>query len=136
MIRLLFSSHGFVLALVFSLSTNISAEEMEMNHSHMKDHGMHKASHHAPPGIMGGEYHKKGHLMFSINTMRMNMKENSNLGKSLSDQQIISLPNPYTDGSMLPKLSAVPQKMKMDMTMLEGMYGLSDQQTLMFMPII
>ena len=52
------------------------------------------------------------------------MKQNSDLGKRLSDQQIISLPNPYTNGSMLPKLSAVPQKMNMDMTMLEGMIRL------------
>ena len=124
---------SFVLSLVFSFSMNISSEEMEMSHSHMKGHEMHKASHHAPSGIMGGEYHKKGQLMFSIKRMRMNMKQNSDLGKRLSDQQIISLPNPYTDGSMLPKLSAVPQKMNMDMTMLEGMYGLSDQHTLMFM---
>lgn len=124
---------SFVLSLVFSLSMNISSEEMEMSHSHMKGHEMHKASHHAPSGIMGGEYHKKGQLMFSIKRMRMNMKQNSDLGKRLSDQQIISLPNPYTNGSMLPKLSAVPQKMNMDMTMLEGMYGLSDQHTLMFM---
>lgn len=130
--RLLFL-RGFVLTLVFPLSVNILSEEMEMNHSHMKDHGMHKASHHAPSGIMGGEYHKKGQLMFSIKKMRMNMKQNSNLGKRLSDQQIISLPNPYSNGSMLPKLSAVPLNMNMDMTMLEGMYGISDKYTLMLM---
>ena len=44
---------SLVLSLVFSLSMNISSEEMEMSHSHMKGHEMHKASHHAPSGIMG-----------------------------------------------------------------------------------
>ena len=130
--RYLFSP-SFVLTFLFFFSINISSEEMEMSHSHMKGHGMHKASHHAPSGIMGGVYHKKGQLMFSIKRMRMNMKQNNDLGERLTDQQIISLPNPYYNGSTLPKLSVVPKSMDMEMTMLEGMYGLSDKYTLMFM---
>ena len=130
--RLLFP-HGFVLTLAFCFSINLFSEEMKMDHSHMKGHVMHKASHHSPSGIMGGESHKKGQFMFSVKQMRMSMKKNSNLGTRLSDQEIISLPNPYYNGSTLPKLSVVPKSMDMEMTMLEGMYGLSDKYTLMFM---
>ena len=125
--------YAFFFTLVFCFSTNLLSEEMKMDHSHMKDHVMHKASHHSPSGIMGGESHKKGQFMFSVKQMRMSMKKNSNLGTRLSDQEIISLPNPYHNGSTLPKLSVVPKKMNMDMTMLEGMYGLSDRYTLMLM---
>ena len=125
--------YTFFFTLVFCLSTNLFSEEMKMDHSHMKGHAMHKASHHSPSGIMGGESHKKGQFMFSVKQMRMSMKKNSNLGTRLSDQEIISLPNPYYNGSTLPKLSVVPKSMDMEMTMLEGMYGLSDKYTLMFM---
>ena len=82
--------------LVFSISVNVhSKDEMhsqtDMKDSHM-EHLLHKASHHAPIGIMGGEYHKKGEFMFSINRKRVSMKDNSSNGKQLSDYKIISLP--------------------------------------------
>lgn len=107
-------------------------EHHDMNESSM-NHEMHNAAHLVPIGIMGGEVHMKGHFMMSIKQMRMSMEGNSNDDKSLSDSEIINLPNPYTMMNMPSKLSVVPQEMEMNMTMIGGMYGVSDRQTLMFM---
>ena len=107
-------------------------EHHDMNESSM-NHEMHNAAHLVPIGIMGGEVHMKGHFMMSIKQMRMRMEGNSNDDKSLSDSEIINLPNPYTMMNMPSKLSVVPQEMEMNMTMIGGMYGVSDRQTLMFM---
>jgi hypothetical protein len=107
-------------------------EHHDMNESSM-NHEMHNAAHLVPIGIMGGEVHMKGHFMMSIKQMRMSMEGNSNDDISLSDSEIINLPNPYTMMNMPSKLSVVPQEMEMNMTMIGGMYGVSDRQTLMFM---
>jgi len=107
-------------------------EHHDMNESSM-NHEIHNAAHLVPIGIMGGEVHMKGHFMMSIKQMRMSMEGNSNDDKSLSDSEIINLPNPYTMMNMPSKLSVVPQEMEMNMTMIGGMYGVSDRQTLMFM---
>jgi hypothetical protein len=82
---------------------------------------------------MGGQVHKKGHFMLSLRQMRMSMEGNSDNNISLSDSEIINLPNPYPMMNMPSKLSVVPQKMDMNMTMIGAMYGISNQQTLMFM---
>jgi len=96
-------------------------------------HGMHRPSHHAPIGIMGGKYHKKGEFMLSIRLHKMGMQDNSDSGEHLSDEQIISLPHPYGMGTGATNLSVVPESMNMNMAMIGGMYGVSDRFTLMFM---
>ncbi|MBT5542499.1 MAG: hypothetical protein HOK34_06675 [Gammaproteobacteria bacterium] len=133
----------FLFALCFSIKTH--ANEMdhnhmamsEMDHSAMEesdmDHHMHSVSSQFPLGIMGGQVHKKGHFMLSLRQMRMSMEGNSDNNISLSDSEIINLPNPYPMMNMPSKLSVVPQKMDMNMTMIGAMYGISNQQTLMFM---
>ena len=131
--KLFLFSSTFTLFFCFSLSSY--SEETRMHHSHMKNHIMHKASHHSPSGVMGGEYHKQGEFMFSIRQMSMSMEKNSNQGTRLTDQEIISLPNPFQNGSFSPNLSVVPKNMNMQMSMLEGMYGLTDKYTLMFMAV-
>lgn len=124
------------------MSMNLSSNEMEqqhgsedhsMDHHSMMDHSMDHGSHQAPIGVMGGQVHKKGHFMLSIRQMSMSMKGNSNDGNSLTDSEIINLSNPYPMMNMPSKLSVVPQEMDMDMTMIGGMYGLTDRQTLMVM---
>lgn len=107
-------------------------EQHEMHVSEM-DHSMHHGSHQSPIGVMGKQVHQKGHFMLSIRQMSMSMKGNSNDGESLTDSEIINLPNPYSMMNMPSKLSVVPQEMDMDMTMLGGMYGLTDNHTLMMM---
>ena len=131
------------LLLSLFISINVCAEPALQHHSETKepamptampmDHLMHKPSHHAPIGMMGGEYHKEGEFMFSIRLHRMSMKENSSNGEQLSDNQIISLPHPYGMGTEVSNLSVVPKSMDMNMVMIEGMYGLSDRYTLMVM---
>ena len=122
------------ITLFFSVSiySNDMEHQHDMNESSM-NHEMHNAAHLVPIGIMGGEVHMKGHFMMSIKQMRMSMEGNSNDDISLSDSEIINLPNPYTMMNMPSKLSVVPQEMEMNMTMIGGMYGVSDWQTLMFM---
>ena len=109
-----------------------SMEQHEMHVSEM-DHSMHHGSHQSPIGVMGKQVHQKGHFMLSLRQMRMSMKDNSNYGQSLTDSEIITLVNPYSMTNMPAKLSVVPQEMDMDMTMLGGMYGITDNHTLMMM---
>ena len=88
---------------------------------------------HSPISIMGDHMHKSGEFMISLRRMNMNMKGNLNSTKSLTDADIINLPNPYKMGSMPAKLSVVPQKMDMQMTMLGLMFAPSDKVTIMSM---
>ena len=66
--------------LIFLGENSFSA--MEMDHEHTSKmsteaHGsMHKASHHPPITIMGGNFHKKGEFMLSFRFMKMEMKKN------------------------------------------------------------
>ena len=105
----------------------------ENMHGDKKDHSMDHGSHQVPIGVMGGQVHEKGHFMLSIRQMSMRMKGNSDDGGALTDSEIINLPNPYPMMNMPSKLSVVPQEMDMNMTMIGGMYGLTDRQTLMVM---
>ena len=125
------------LLLIFLGENSFSA--MEMDHEHTSKmspgtHGsMHKASHHPPIAIMGGNFHKKGEFMLSFRFMRMEMKKNQKNGKELSDYQIISHPNPFSMGNMASYLSVVPKKMNMEMGMMGLMYGFSDRVNGMLM---
>ena len=94
---------------------------------------MHKASHHAPIGVMGGEYHKKGEFMFSFRFMKMKMKGNRQGEEELSDYQVISFPNPFAMGNMPSKISVVPKEMEMNMSMTSLMYGFNNRVTGMTM---
>ena len=133
---------SFLLISPIALSANEMKHDHEMNgysmeeheiHAKEMHHSMHHGSHHSPIGIMGKQVHQKGHFMLSFRQMRMSMKGNNNDGQSLTDSEIIDLPNPYSMMNMPPKLSVVPQEMDMDMTMIGGMYGLTDSHTLMVM---
>lgn len=137
---------SFLLISPIALSANEMKHDHEMNgHSmeehemhakemdHSMHHSMHHGSHQSPIGIMGKQVHQKGHFMLSFRQMKMSMKGNTNDGQSLTDSEIIDLPNPYSMMNMPPKLSVVPQEMDMDMTMIGGMYGLTDSHTLMVM---
>ena len=92
-----------------------------------------RAVDHAPIGVMGDHFHKKGESMISLRHIKMYMAGNLIGNKDVSDGQIIELPNPYQMGNMPPKLSVVPQNMEMDMTMLGMMYAPSDSITIMGM---
>mgnify|MGYP001281800029 CR=1 FL=1 len=93
----------------------------------------HDAKKHAPIGVMGDHYHRKGEFMASIRFMKMDMGENAIGSRDISDQEIIELPNPFSMSGMPAKLSVVPENMVMDMVMIGGMYAPSDNLTWMGM---
>ena len=93
----------------------------------------HDAKKHAPIGVMGDHYHRKGEFMASVRFMRMDMGKNAIGSRDVSDQEIIELPNPFSMSGMPAKLSVVPENMVMDMVMIGGMYAPSDNLTWMGM---
>ena len=102
---------------------------------------------HGPIGVMADHYHKKGEWMISLRISHMEMKKNIFNGNSISANEILNQPNPYSDvkvsmGSpdttlsmnevtMPDNLSVVPKNMTMKMVMLGVMYAHSDKVTLM-----
>ena len=134
----IFSFRLQIWILVITLSQNLFSEteqshkEMELKSSE-KHSEMHKASHHSPIGVMGGEYHKKGEFMFSFRFMKMKMKGNRQGEEELSDYQVISFPNPFAMGNMPSKISVVPKEMEMNMSMTSLMYGFNNRVTGMTM---
>ena len=103
---------------------------MDHDHQNMANDSMHHSVSSIPLSIMEAGTHKAGHFMISLRHMKMSMNDNSDKGKKLSDQEIISYPSL---NSMTQFLSIVPKKMDMEMTMLEAMYGISDSHTFMLM---
>ncbi len=89
---------------------------------------------HGPIGVMGDHIHKKGQSMISVRLMHMTMKGTALDGRSISDSEILDLPNPFSSLPNMPmKLSVIPEIMSMRMVMLGGMYTPSDNLTLMGM---
>ena len=69
--------------------------------------------------------------MISVRQGYMDMSGNLLDGKSISNSQILAMPNPL--GDMPANLSVVPTEMDMKMTMIGAMYAPSDRVTLMAM---
>ena len=116
---------------------------------------------HAPIGVMADHFHKKGEWMVSLRVTNMEMKKNILNGNSISNDEILKQPNPYSDMPMMMRnfestvsvngvptrvtdhphgsemkmrnLSVIPKKMTMKMIMLGAMYAPSDKVTLMSM---
>ena len=120
------------------------------------------AIHHAPIGVMGDHLHKKGEWMVSLRFANMQMKKNIFNGNSISTEDILKQPNPFSKMPMVMKnsesmsamndipskisdhphtapmkipmnLSVIPKKMTMRMIMFGAMYAPSDKITLMGM---
>ncbi len=90
---------------------------------------------HAPIGVMADHRHKKGEKMLSYRYMTMDMDGSRNGTNSLTPDQIATtIPNRFFGNpGQPPTLRVVPTDMKMDMHMVGGMYGLTDNVTLMAM---
>lgn len=105
-------------------------------HAHEGDGGtVTYATDHAPIGVMGDHRHKEGDWMVSYRYMFMDMEGNRDGTDSLSPEEIAtSVPNRFagTPGQP-PTLRVVPTQMDMEMHMVGGMYGVSDQLTVMAM---
>ena len=101
------------------------------------------AIHHGPIGVIGDHFHKKGEWMVSLRLANMEMKKNILNGNSISAENILKQPNPFSKMPMMMKdsasmkmptsLSVIPKKMTMRMIMLGAMYAPSDKITLMGM---
>ena len=127
------------LILTFFLSSSLvilacdRSEPMSHDNSKMHDHSMHHDVSTIPISIMEAGTHEAGHFMIALRHMKMSMERNSDMGNTLSDQEIISFFNPYSVNERMPFLSIVPEKMDMKMTMLESMYVANDRYTFMLM---
>ena len=111
----------FLLPLLFLFSS----------HSYADTKSNSRAIDHAPIGVMGDHYHKKGEAMFSVRHSYMKMSGNRYNGDNVSTQDILAMPNPL--GNMPANLSVVPVEMTMKMTMVGGMYAPTNKITLMAM---
>lgn len=107
-------------------------ESMHKDHEtmHMEDH-MHHSEHHssAPVGTTGNMHHMG--WMVSVKQGLMNMNGNIMDGDSISNADILLMPNPM--GSIPANLSVIPEDMDMQMTMIDVMYAPSKDLTLMMM---
>ena len=86
---------------------------------------------HAPIGVSADHYHKKGESMISVRHGYMNMSGNIFDGSSITNAEILMMPNPLSN--MPANLSVIPKDMSMQMLMIGGMYAPSDSITLMAM---
>ena len=112
----------------------MASEVYSMSHEHSSaDSVDHKhQSHKHPPlpiGVMGN-MHPKG-FMFSIRHGFMRMKNNILDGNNISNSEILSISN--QTGNNPSNLSIIPENMEAKMTMVEGMYAVSNSLTLMVM---
>ena len=63
------------------------------------------AIHHGPIGVMAYHFHKKGEWMVSLRFANMEMKKNILNGYSISIEDILKQPNPFTKIPMMMKNS-------------------------------
>ena len=107
-------------------------ESMHKNHEsmHMMEHKDHTGHHSSAPIGTTGNMHHMG-WMVSVKQGVMNMNGNIMNGDSVSNVEILQMPNPL--GSMPANLSVIPKDMDMHMTMIDVMYAPSPDHTLMMM---
>ena len=60
-----------------------------------------KAIHHGPIGVMADHFHKKGEWMVSLRFANMEMKKNILNGNSISTEDILKQPNPFSKIPMM-----------------------------------
>jgi hypothetical protein len=90
--------------------------------SHASYAATHHVTSHAPIGIMGDHiHHKQGEWMLSYRFKQMSMQDNRRGTDNISTADVLS------------DFMVSPRKMEMDMHMLSGMVGLTDEITLMVM---
>jgi len=94
-----------------------------------------RADSHAPIGVMGDHFHKRGEWMLSYRYMSMRMAGNLDGSDAIDPDTIATtVPNRFFGMPMQPPtLRIVPVDMDMEMHMLGLMYAPSDRVTLMLM---
>ena len=102
-------------------------KEDHMDHmDHMAHSGNHSS---APIGVVGNMHHMG--WMLGIKQGHMYMSGNSLDGNSISNSEILQIPNEIS--SMPANLSVIPKNMDMQMTMVEAMYAPTQDITYMVM---
>jgi len=96
----------------------------ENNHNHQSEGHSHKASSHAPIGVMADHLHKRGDFMISYRAMSMQMEGNRRGTDRVSARSIVGT------GAQPGEFIVAPTSMDVEMQMLGAMYGLSDTVTL------
>ena len=121
-----------IIALLISWSVFSDDETMHKDHESMQmmDHMHHSAQHSSTPVGTTGNMHHMG-WMISVKQGLMNMSGNILDGDSISNADILLLPNSM--GDMPPNLSVIPEEMDMRMTMIDVMYAPTKDLTLMVM---
>ena len=120
--------------LVSLISWSVLSDDETMHKDHesmqMMDH-MHHSAHHSPTPVgTTGNMHHMG-WMISVKQGLMNMSGNILDGDSISNADVLLLPNAM--GDMPPNLSVIPEDMDMQMTMIDVMYAPTKDLTLMMM---
>lgn len=90
------------------------------------------ADKHAPAGLMGDHVHHQGDMMVEYKFMHMDMRGNRIGTRRVTAAEALA----YGQGLAPPtNVAATPTAMTMDMHMLHFMYGLTDDITLLVMPM-
>ena len=114
------SVKSLILILIFLMNVAVADSDIDS-----------RAIGHAPIGVSADHYHKKGESMISVRHGYMNMSGNIFNGSSITNTEILMMPNPLSN--MPANLSVIPKDMSMKMSMIGAMYAPSDSITLMVM---
>ena len=122
------------LIIILMVSWFVYSDDEDMHKEHesmqMMNHMHHSEDHSSAPVGTTGNMHHMG-WMVSLKHGLMNMNGNIMNGDSISDTDILQMPNPL--GNMPANLSVIPEDMDMQMTMIDVMYAPSKDLTLMLM---
>ena len=107
------------------------AQETECLHENHDGHNHHSLLNSAPAGVMGAHAHSQGEWMVGLKSMYMHMNELQDGTDSVKPSEVLGMP--MMMGVPTGKYMAVPTDMRMEMHMLDIMYGLTDKVTLALM---
>ena len=102
------------------------AQEIECDDPNHSTHNHSSLLNYAPARVMGTHAHNKGEWMVGLKSMYMHMNELQDGTNSVKPSEVLGMP---ASG----KYMAVPTDMRMEMHMLDIMYGLNDKITLAVM---
>lgn len=121
--RTSFPTISFSGVLVSALMLSSFTAVASANEGHQRS----SASSHAPIGVMGDHMHNQGEYMLSYRYMRMDMDGNRVGKQRVTPRDVVGT------GANPGQFLVVPTRMPMNMHMVGGMYGLSDNITLLAM---
>ena len=124
-----FMKHFFLAASLCGFTA--LAQEPECINPDHSSHNHTSLLNYAPAGVMGTHAHNQGEWMVGFKSMYMHMNELQDGTSSVKPSEVLGMP--IMMGKPTGKYMAVPTDMRMEMHMLDIMYGLSDKLTLAIM---